>query len=765
LRLLGGRFGVDTKEYPGGLLAPVDNWMMFLPELGYKYEISKTRPVTLKHGTVNLATDPETLTDEQFERSRQDRFEVRNFVRKILQADKVKAKPVDAPAPVATRARGALTLENSALAALAGGASNPNELGKPLFEFVANVTSVEVDESSPGTPSPPVVVWLCGKESCKKENRTGPGVIECKKCSGRNFVNAMPMCLDIDGGHSESEESEEGSVWSNEGKEFVNERDVSKYMPRFKGTVLALLGVHKLREMLRVVQVKNWVRGDVILEERTPVISLVILHAGEIHLTLGEQERRIVREKIIVADDPDKGSTNAEVVDISSYVGNEKSLQINSAIVHSQKAVTFSFGLQDVIAYCGYESLGEVVAGALSMSMVQGLGFKKGLIELEQQWLASSLVYKEYQVKDTIIEKGRPGRFILFVQKGRLKMVDGKKTKVFVVSKDKVSCGSANETWHKALMIGMRSMLYDVGCAYTIEAIDGCVKCWLLMLTECDNVAPTVDDLSSTTMRTLLQMSMFIEHLRSTIVFKKIPNGDTRLRKMVAGMLPRDCWEEEDIIVQGGRGHSMFILFEGAVKIYINDVEIAFLTSDSDFHKVHMFGEFSLLDGSPRQATVRVKSTTAVVLEIREDDIVEHFESIEKLLAEQGLTVEEVIKEQREKVINKGANTEDKHGQVEVSGSLKKKGEVKGNGADKNGKNGPKDSAKAKQEAYEAEKKYQEERKMKQMNFARAERETVDREERERRGGDERKECTDLKKKLDDQTAKFKKPTADRQKW
>merc|ERR1711966_66038 len=100
-----------------------------------------------------------------------------------------------------------------------------------------------------------------------------------------------------------------------------------------------------------------------------------------------------------------------------------------------------------------------------------------------------------------------------------------------------------------------------------------------------------------------------------------------------------EVWVGEDIIIQGDIGDCMYILMEGTVGIVVDGKEVAQQRADLDHDRVHFFGELSLIEEAPRQATVKVNSISATVLKVDIHAVCEAFGSLVELLQEQNLSL------------------------------------------------------------------------------------------------------------------------------
>lgn len=158
-------------------------------------------------------------------------------------------------------------------------------------------------------------------------------------------------------------------------------------------------------------------------------------------------------------------------------------------------------------------------------------------------------------------------------------------------------------------------------------------------------------------------MCLYTQWLSRLPIFSRLKVGDVRLRYLAEALLPKEYWEEEDILLQAAEdGGDLFILVEGTALIIKDGVKVNRLTADADCGsgKVFHFGEEDIVKPRPRDATVRVKSTKAWVLQLTPQDIENQFGSMEELLSEQGMTAESylqnLIKGQGDRKKERGRN-------------------------------------------------------------------------------------------------------------
>jgi len=657
LKLVGPRFGV--KESKGGLNAPVDRWLELLPEMTTKHQVSKRRPVSLGFKTINWDADVSKMSEAKFLEMKARRARARNWVRGLLRKEEeaVKAAQRHHIAELGGEADEEMFFNKKKRHALPVAENLPDAekltSGKPLYDVVASIAPQmhggrgskkrgvsELRGSILQQDTP--MYWVCGK--CNAVHRvliySNSQHIECHECHAVNLLRQTSCDI---GARIEDEMSGEGSEWENEGKEFVDEHHVGKYLHYFKGSVLWLLGVHKLKELLRIVKVVHWNEHYNIFMEMHPIDKLCVLQRGEVCLLRNgfEVEKVIVNEGDVM-----------QLLDIHSFIGEnrQQGMQASTAVVHSTIATAFIFPKMDILNHCGFNSLDDMIKSALSMSMVSTLSeFKNALTMPEQEAVARILQFREYaESGPPLAERGQRMHELILVQKGKLRITEGDEevggvsTKVVHVAKERPILAFGH-VWQKAFICGIRSLLYDTSFPVTIEVEEGHVQAWILSLQRADNELP-----SGLNMARLLQISTYMHHLRAVSLFAKLKSGDPRLRTIIVSLQPVNMWEQEDIICKGDEGDSLFVLIEGTVGIMTgskeNPKEVARLTADVDRSRVHYFGELAMLDPTQkRAATVRVKSTSAYVLQITTEIVEQAFGSVDELLASQGLNAQEML--------------------------------------------------------------------------------------------------------------------------
>lgn len=95
------------------------------------------------------------------------------------------------------------------------------------------------------------------------------------------------------------------------------------------------------------------------------------------------------------------------------------------------------------------------------------------------------------------------------------------------------------------------------------------------------------------------------DFLQHTKVFRLV---DDEALRALAGQVSLEHYEEgEQIIEQGGKEFAAFIVVQGKVAIYSNNILMAY------FDKGQMFGEFSMLDGTSYSASAIAKEPVDLI--------------------------------------------------------------------------------------------------------------------------------------------------------
>jgi small-conductance mechanosensitive channel/CRP-like cAMP-binding protein len=111
------------------------------------------------------------------------------------------------------------------------------------------------------------------------------------------------------------------------------------------------------------------------------------------------------------------------------------------------------------------------------------------------------------------------------------------------------------------------------------------------------------------------------EHLRQLLAEHELFAGIEEIyrARLVERAIRHVCHEGEPVVRAGEPGSSMFVLIEGLLQVRVPGPDGRVLFGD-DLHPGSVFGEFSLLTGEPRSATI-TPFVDSVVYEIRKDDI------------------------------------------------------------------------------------------------------------------------------------------------
>lgn len=122
-----------------------------------------------------------------------------------------------------------------------------------------------------------------------------------------------------------------------------------------------------------------------------------------------------------------------------------------------------------------------------------------------------------------------------------------------------------------------------------------------------------------------------IEHLKNNPLFKTLE--DSELEVLKNSLIEEFRTKGTKIVKQGESGDSLFIIIEGLLDVYIEDKKLNKDILVSKLESNGYFGEFSLLTGKERSATV-VAKTDVILYEIKATDIANILENNTKLLSQ-----------------------------------------------------------------------------------------------------------------------------------
>eukprot|EP00928_Gymnodinium_smaydae_P093859 TRINITY_DN781_c0_g5_i1.p1 TRINITY_DN781_c0_g5~~TRINITY_DN781_c0_g5_i1.p1 ORF type:complete len:786 (+),score=210.30 TRINITY_DN781_c0_g5_i1:59-2359(+) len=107
-------------------------------------------------------------------------------------------------------------------------------------------------------------------------------------------------------------------------------------------------------------------------------------------------------------------------------------------------------------------------------------------------------------------------------------------------------------------------------------------------------------------------VSDYVKHLDKVELLN--PLKDAEKLELAKALEQLSLTQDEQIFAQGEKGDKFYILIEGSVAVIKDGKEVSKLTATSA--AAQCFGEIALMDASPRTATVKVTSPTAVALTV-----------------------------------------------------------------------------------------------------------------------------------------------------
>lgn len=685
VRLLGDRFarGVSRRIAPGnscngsgrdGTGVPLDRWLALLPELSHPSHISKRRPLELGYRRI---LPNHKITDKEFLYLQEQRSRARNFLRKVvhnqLYQDDDKS---DRSARVTSKSRRMhkrnaiigdeateewlklLTsydtvgqfVTDERLSARSSRSQRSARQSASAHHRASQSPRAEGSDlaASPRLASPRVsardgLVWECGL--CKQVQRL-KGVetrgcnVPCKHCAKVNFLE-MPRKHTKRDDDEESQHSDDGEHWVNAGAEFLEEDIVEKYMNIFRRSCFWHLGQQRLRELIRVVKYSEVAPETIIFSEGFPLDALYVLKGGWVAM----------QSTIDVAQDGhtihvDQVSENHKhhppvlPLDYRSFMGSRQAF-LSTCKSKSEKVQLFKFRRSDVEEHCGDETLKKIILDSQSHAVLSTTPvFRVAFDERESLSIGPQLVYREFVEGEVLVRSGQRLGYIMIVQRGVLRIQDTTtlSVKKVFVSPEKTNASGAGESYMSVFALGVRLLLYDLTAPSTVEVDSKNAEIWVMDVKQCDQVLTQNGNLLNH-----LQIATYILYLLRVPMFKRLKHCDPRLRTLVMRSHTMEYWHEEEILRQGDPGDSLYILVEGTVSVTVFGNQVAQLTADIDHDKVHYFGEIALLVEQPRSATIKVMSTSATALRVGIEAIDAGFVSLDELLAEQGISKDDLV--------------------------------------------------------------------------------------------------------------------------
>lgn len=600
LRLLGARFGVGeaaeiekgkSANAEEGLDEPIESWLLVVPELCHISQVPEPHEVSMPHRQFTV-TKP-VVTQKDYEITMQKRIQARNFVRTHLLASKTIS-----PAG----------FQNSRRALNRG-------IDKKILSELKSSQKAMAHSSSQQS----ALVHSSSQQSVVTMSSQKSMVLAKTSSSATGQFAELEAFSD-----------DSGEYWENHGRDFTNEREVDKNIPLFKRSIFWHLGAQRVRELLRIAKVSEAKQGEMLFKEGAPLNCLHVLKQGVVTLTANPKDSAKEERSDISASPESKQGMAVKVLDLSAFM-DATNVHRSTAVVKSETAAIFLLTQEDVAEHCGHALLQTIVHNSLSNSILQLVPhLRTGFTAEEKPLVAGKLHYQDLQAGHVIVNKGQRLDHVVVIQRGQLRIVEGPKTRTIHVDSDH-DHWAKGQRWVPYYIIGVRFLVFDIASTVTIDVEEGMAEAWILDTKRIDAVLMEGNLLQH------LQISTYVMYVWRCVMFKGIKMTDPRLRRLIMISQKMEFWCEEDLIVQGEEGDSLYIMVEGTIAIRINDKEVETFVANIDHDKVHYFGELAVLDHSKRTATIRVKSASATAIRVDVHGIDEAFGSVEALLEEQGL--------------------------------------------------------------------------------------------------------------------------------
>jgi len=629
LHLRGERYGSQEKHDPNGYDMQLHSWLEFVPEINTICQVTKRRPLELAHRRLDLN---KPITDEVYHVARQARLVARNRVREILQNVQKANAAKAGVAPVEKRGAKRGALQFMTMPVLEEGAEAAPQPNNTDYDFQATVEPNEEDPDS--------IIWSCG--GCKqKKERSMMGLLDgkvmiCDGCQKRNFVLFRED--DSDDG--------EGEEWGNEGSEFNNENTVRKYLAMFKKSVMMALGNQRLRQLLRIAKFEKYDNGKELFKKDDDMDGIYVLACGIV--VMRSRMKGTPDEEIEVeAASPDQPQPRMLVLDMRACMvtdPKQAGKHQSTCFIKSKGCRIFKFKKTDIVEYCACGSMEDIIRQSLAIQAVQSIPlFKIAFTTEEAERVSEVLKYYEYYDSHQLISEGQRLGKIVIVQRGSIKVTEGKKSKTLHIGENTgdVPAGHFKQA---IFIIGVRLLLYDMASTtdVKVEGLGSICECWVMEIPLCEPC------MRETSVLHHLQIGTYIMFFQKVVLFKRIKFSDPRLKKLIMDCSTEERWNEDDIMVQSSIGESLYIVMEGTVEVFVSGESKGKQSADLDHDKVLIFGELCLIDRGYYPSTVKVRSASATLLIVEQRWVNESFGSIEKLCQEQGFdsgTAIEILKD------------------------------------------------------------------------------------------------------------------------
>eukprot|EP00928_Gymnodinium_smaydae_P030621 TRINITY_DN22721_c0_g1_i1.p1 TRINITY_DN22721_c0_g1~~TRINITY_DN22721_c0_g1_i1.p1 ORF type:complete len:714 (+),score=144.92 TRINITY_DN22721_c0_g1_i1:124-2265(+) len=660
-----GPWGVETSgKYRG--IAPLDKWLEFLPELTLLSTFPRPRYVSSSGQCITFQRYTNLIEPEEWIA---DRFRVRSYIRNFFAR-----KGAEWQQALVDIGFVALRYAGTSRKSQLGMQLPQKQVGKrnaltsqPESEGLQKVAS-EMDKIVAGTVVLPEIKketakkkkkkkkgdeeveasgkWLCGQCSHEHEFEktfTGDHIEVCEKCSTKNWIFVpqedaadpqQPSVLD-----TKNDQADE--VWANDGTEFASEKIVAQRLKPLLRSNLRFLDESELRKLASITQVVKMEKGSTVYEYLAQIDTIHVLVSGQVELERPVSSNDFVEagKRVIVLAE--------ERFTLARQAGTPPCYDHGAKVV-SDNAVIFVMSQHLVEEYSSYETLMDLIYVAVSRGIVNRIDlFNKNLSITQCNCLAQCLEFTIAQRGATVIQQGRRCEAMTIITEGTIRITDDGGQRALVIGshidKDPEDIGKKRVDTY---IYGIRGLMYCIDNQINVSTTSAVLQLWKLKQ---ENMGPFFDMAPYfVSLSRLLQVAAYINCVHKSSLFSGLDQLDPRLRDMLVEIQTKldDVEFEmgETVLHQGDVSEGIIILGDGTIGFEKDGRPCGMMVANADANKLHCLGELALLtNAKKRTASIIVKSALATVLVVKTSMIDKYFGSVDKLLEEQGTSVNDAL--------------------------------------------------------------------------------------------------------------------------